>query len=286
LSIYVSSYGLGFSRIDQTVKCLAEAGIREIELTGGSDWYADLEEGLFDLQKEFDLTFRCHNYFPPPKKHFVLNLASLDDEVWKMSKDHCQKALTLSGKMGAREYGVHAGFLIDIKLDELGKAVENRELFDRERALDRFAKTVEELNEFSSNLGLQLYMENNVINGRTLAKFGGINPLLLCDSIAVTEMQKRVKFSLLLDVAHLKVSCHSLNLDFEQELLKLAEKSDYLHISDNDGLADSNETVFAESDLGSLLKKVALEKKKITIEIYSGMDGIQTSLKTMRELSQ
>lgn len=286
MGVFVSSYGLGFRQIAETVRALAESGIQEIELTGGSEWYSEWKSDLLSLKKKHGLQFRCHNYFPPPKSPFVLNLASLNDEVWKMSVNHCREAIDLSQEFGAKEYGVHAGFLIDIRLNELGRAIENRDLFNRKQAIDRFCKTVAELNEYALGRGIQLYIENNVINKKTLDRFQGLNPLLLCDFDAFLEMKKVVNFSLLLDVAHLKVSCHSLGLNFADELKKLAAQSDYLHLSDNDGLTDSNQTIYYESDLANAMKDISLKSKKLTIEIYSGIDGIQESLESVKKLCQ
>ena len=44
-----------------------------------------MEADLLELKKQHDLNFLCHNYFPPPPAEFVLNIASLDDQVSEMS---------------------------------------------------------------------------------------------------------------------------------------------------------------------------------------------------------
>jgi sugar phosphate isomerase/epimerase len=72
--------------------------------------YDDLLNDLLELKAKYNLTYRCHNYFPPPPKSFVLNLASLDDDIFQMSMDHAKKALELSESLGADKYGLHAGF--------------------------------------------------------------------------------------------------------------------------------------------------------------------------------
>ena len=46
------------------------------------------------LKDKYNLNYRCHNYFPPPKKPFVINLASLNDEVFQMSFKHLKKTIS------------------------------------------------------------------------------------------------------------------------------------------------------------------------------------------------
>jgi sugar phosphate isomerase/epimerase len=281
---YVSSYGLGHKRIDDTILALVDSGIRHIELTGGSDHYQDLELQVLSLQQTYGLHFRCHNYFPPPKTHFVLNLASLDDSVFNASVEHCERALDFSKQIGAKTYGVHAGFLIDIRLDELGKAIESRELFDRSRATLRFLDTVKSLAEYAQKLNINLFIENNVINQRTLCRFGNQNPLLASCAEDIFELQRQFPFELLLDLAHLKVSANSLGLDFKEECNKLIQRSNYLHLSDNDGLEDSNQSLRPDSEMVRILKSYDIGKKTKTIEIYSGLSGIRQTLETLQNL--
>ena len=84
-------------------------------------------------------------------------------------------------------------------------------------------------------------------------------------------------FNILLDVAHLKVSCNSLSLNFIDELNKFLIISDYLHISDNDSLNDSNKYINKKSELYSILSKHQLGSKIITLEIYDEIHKIKSS---------
>jgi hypothetical protein len=91
--IYVSSACSKQKFIGPAVKELADKGFKNIELSGGTRYYDDYEPDLFDLQKKYDLTFLVHNYFPPPKDPFILNLASLDRGIYEKSLHHLKKAL-------------------------------------------------------------------------------------------------------------------------------------------------------------------------------------------------
>ena len=76
--IYISTACVRHKKISDSVKELAENGFLNIELSGGTDYYEGYIDDLLELQKKYKLNYICHNYFPPPKEHFVLakNIAS------------------------------------------------------------------------------------------------------------------------------------------------------------------------------------------------------------------
>lgn len=88
----------------------------------------------------------------------------------------------------------------------------------------------------------------------------------------------------LLDVAHLKVSCNTLGLDFETELRIFEKITDYIHISDNNGLADTNSVLKESSELYKQLSQFDFSNKTITLEIYDGIEELRTSYKVVEKL--
>ncbi len=65
--IYVSSSCIRHKKIKDSVKELAENGFQNIELSGGTQYYNNIESDLLKLKEKYNLNYRCHNYFPPPK---------------------------------------------------------------------------------------------------------------------------------------------------------------------------------------------------------------------------
>jgi len=281
--IFVSSSCIRAATIGESVKQLADAGFTAIELSGGTQPYAALESDLLGLQKEYGLSYLCHNYFPPPPQPFVINLASLDDQTANLSIQHLKRGIDLSHKLGAKKFGFHAGFLMDIPLNELGQSIARKELFNREEAMDRFAVNLEVLTAYAGSL--RLYVENNVVSSVNLRNYGGVNPLFVTDADGYGELQKRSGCRLLLDVAHLKVSCVSLGLDFSAQLDQLISVTDYIHVSDNDGLTDSNGKLVHGSDLYSSLGRHSLNGKTFTLEVYSGLDDLKSSFEALKGMS-
>ena len=65
--IYVSSSCVRADKIKDSVLTLVENGFRNIELSGGTNYYDGFDQDLLELKEKFDINFQCHNYFPPPK---------------------------------------------------------------------------------------------------------------------------------------------------------------------------------------------------------------------------
>ena len=273
--IYISSSCVRAKTIRDAVLQLAEAGFRHIELSGGTEWYDALPDDLLALKQRFNLEFLCHNYFPPPLKHFVLNLASLNDETFNASRAQVRRAVELSKLLGAGRYGFHAGFLIDIPLHQIGKKIDRLALFDKQEGFKRFCQAVKEV--YAETQDVKLYIENNVFSAPNAASYGGANPFFLTRRSEFEELRAETEFNLLLDLAHLKVSCTTLGLDLAEEVQFLLPQSDYVHISDNDGTVDSNGPLERDSDLFRLLERADLGGKIFTLEIYRDLQTVRHS---------
>jgi sugar phosphate isomerase/epimerase len=264
------------------VQKLANEGFTHIELSGGTEHYDTILEDLLNLKKEFNLEYLLHNYFPPPSEHFVLNLASLDDDTHRMSIEHCKKAIKLSAELGGEKIAFHAGFYLDIPLTQIGKKIKKYQLFDIVSATKCFIDSVNELKTIAKENKVQLYFENNVISSDNYITYDKSNPLMLTDYDGLLELYEMTSFDLLLDVAHLKVSCNSMELDFENQLSKMFQLTDYIHVSDNNGLADLNEGI--QQKLKSQLESLDWKQKTVTLEVYDSMASLKSSFEIIKKL--
>ena len=159
--IYISSSCIPSVKIKDSVQELASNGFNHIELSGGTNYYVGFEDDLLELKDKYNLSYLCHNYFPPPNEHFVLNLASLNDSIFKNSLDHIKKAISLSKVLGARKYGFHAGFLIDIDVSEIGKKISKTNLFSRQESVNRFCLAYENI---KNKLGEELLSDGELLD--------------------------------------------------------------------------------------------------------------------------
>ena len=243
--IYLSTGGFNSKLPCQTVKKFLNFGVNKIELSGGAYDPFTLS-GLNEFIPE--ASFQVHNYFPPPKRHFVFNLASCNKDVCDLSFSHAKKSIRLAKSLGCNKYSFHAGFLLDPKVSELGRPIRFKKLFNREKALDIFLNNVSKLSSFAANLNINLSIENNVFSEDN-SKIFDCDPFLMtgadeCNYI-ISNTPENV--GLLVDVAHLKVSANSLGFNPITFLKECGAYIDSYHLSDNNGKNDSNSLISEES---------------------------------------
>ena len=279
--IYVSSSCVKHIKIRDSVQELAENDFKNIELSGGTEYYENFENDLLELKDKYSLNYRCHNYFPPPRKPFVLNLASLNDETFQMSFDHLKNVVALSSRLGADKFAFHAGFFIDIKLSEIGKKLSRDNLFDEKKSVERFCSAYDIVKEQAKNVSL--FIENNVFSKTNAETYDDENPFMMTNFNEYKSLKEKIDFNLLLDVAHLKVSAKTLGLNWESEFENMMSVSSYIHVSDNDGFHDLNSQLTKNSSLLSMLKQSDTKNKDFTLEIYDEMNAIKKSYEVLFE---
>ena len=262
--IYISTGGIINKTAAQFSEELVSYGIKDIELSGGMYSKSLLDEILILSPK---VNFQIHNYFPPPEKPFVLNLGSLDAEVGERSYEHVLKALEWCSKIGSDHYSFHAGFLLDPGVNELGKKIVDRKLYDRDKSKELFVSRVKKLYEIAKNLGITLMIENNVLSKNNSLEFSS-NPLLMCAPEECNEVLNNLPegIKLLIDVAHLKVSANSLNYNPKKMFQMCENRIGGYHLSDNNGLSDTNNPFNSEA---WFWKHINPSVNYISIEVYS-----------------
>ncbi len=280
--IYVSSSCIKANFIKESVSVLAEAGFRNIELSGGTEYCSDYEIVLLRLQDKYGLNYLVHNYFPPPQNHFVINLASLDRDIYEHSISHCKKAIELSKILGGDKYAIHSGFLIDIRKEEIGRKITYTDLYDSENAINKMKEAWRILKDAADD-ALELYLENNVFSLTNKKTFINKNPFLFSTSEGMFSLKKHMEFRPLLDLAHLKVSSYVLGLDFREQIEQILPYTDYLHLSGNDGFHDQNKGLADETQMLKTLKKYGIKDKTLTLEIYGNMDDLIEGYEMLNE---
>lgn len=280
--IYISSSCVKHNKIKDSVQDLVDNGFKNIELSGGTEYYDGFENDLFELKEKYNLNYICHNYFPPPKEHFVLNLASTDDNIYYKSIEYFKSTINLSKRLGCKKFGFHAGFFLDIKVSQIGKEIDKVILSDKQIACKRFFDAYKIL--LNESKDIKLYIENNVFSSTNYGTYDGINPFMLTTYEEFLDLKNNIEFNLLLDIAHLKVSTKTLGLNFKDEFSHLILKSNYIHVSENDGLHDINSSLYENSELLCMLKEINLNNKDFTIEVYDKMDKIKASYKILQKV--
>jgi sugar phosphate isomerase/epimerase len=240
MDIYASTGGLKGLGFPEAGKQFQQAGITKIEFSAGDFVFEPIFEKIEELSR--DAKIMLHNYFPPAKLPFVLNLASLDSEITSKSLDFFQNSIDLSARTGAKYYGIHSGFLVDPDVSQLGKSISNKKIANRETALELFTQRTLQLANYAEERGVRLLVENNVLSHKNYF-VNNMDILLLSNPREIENYFQEIQgqIGLLLDVGHLKVSCNTLKLDLVQSFKQIDRWTEGYHLSENSGLEDDHQ---------------------------------------------
>jgi len=262
MTIYISTGGLSEKSTDLAISDLERYGFKNIELSGGLH-----KKNLFYTIKNKKLNFQIHNYFPPPKVPFVLNLASLDKRIYQKSLNLVLKAINFSHRLGSGYYSFHAGFLCDVNPSDLGNKIKKKKLNSREICKKIFIKRVSFIAKYANKLDIKIMIENNVITKNNLKEFGS-NPFLMTDPVECKEILKELprNVGLLIDVGHLKVSSRTLKFNPKNMFIDCKKRIFGYHLSDNNGKRDTNAPFTKKSWFWKYLDRSI---KYFSIEVYN-----------------
>ena len=194
--------------------------------------------------EEFNGKKILHNYFPGYKTApFVLNLSSLDFEIKKRSLKHCFRNIDKTSRFSSDKFfAVHAGFILDLKVSDLGKPVKDMVVGNVDEYKKSFYDSLDQLINYGKKKNVTILIENNVL---IKENYDGLNlPFFAVESGNISnileDFSSYQNFGLLLDTAHLKVSCTTLGLNLREEYNKIKKYIKAIHHSDNDGNYDTN----------------------------------------------
>lgn len=262
--IFLSTGGFRKNSAFKTSRYFLKNNIKNIELSSG----AHSKNMLTELNKLKRIAnIRIHNYFPPPKIPFVLNLCSRNNLNLKKTINHIKQGIILAKKTNSKYYSFHAGFRFDPDIKELGKKISKKKLMNKDTAYKIFHQRLTKINEFAKKNKIKLLVENNVISEKNFEEFR-VNPFLLTNPKEIKKFFSNLdkNIGLLLDVAHFKVSSNSEKFDLKKGYKQIYKYIKAIHLSDNNGKADTNSKIKKNSWFLKILKK---KLDYYSIEVYS-----------------
>ena len=261
--IYVSTGNYKDLTGEETINLFLKNGITNIELSGGK--YFD--KPYTKIEKYIEkANIQVHNYFPPPQEPFVLNFCSEDNDIIEKSKNLVKNNIEFTKKIKKKYVTFHAGFLIDLKFSDLGKSKNKFKILDKSKGMNNFLKNIKELSDFAEKNNVEILLENNVI-GKSNYQLYNYNPFLMTSVNDICEIMNNTpdNVNFLLDVGHLKVSSNVLGFQKLEVFDKCKKWIKALHISENDGIEDTNEKITLDAWFNGHLPKADF----YTLEVYS-----------------
>ena len=129
IHIAVSSLALAGKSPEEIIS-IAQKENYVLEFSSGMPYRNDME----DIFLNAHVKKIPHNYFPAPEKPFVLNLASVNDEIRNRSVQHCINGLRLASLASSPFFSAHAGFCVDPNPSELGKQLKQHSNIDKKKS--------------------------------------------------------------------------------------------------------------------------------------------------------
>ena len=109
-NIFVSTtFAKDNSKISDVLWICKKANISNIELVSNHIY----ENNFKKIIKQYNFRFIVHNYFPIPRKGFVVNIASSNKHIRNLSLRHIRKAINFCRETNSRLYSFHPGFIVD-----------------------------------------------------------------------------------------------------------------------------------------------------------------------------
>ena len=283
MKIYVSTACLSTNaNLWNTLRALRESRLIAVELGACSGVQEDTD-ALAARLEQTGLEFLVHNYFPPPSRPFVLNLASADPAISQQSLEFVRRALALTARLRAPFYSVHAGFITDPTGFDKASFVLPMPASsgDAQLALDRFIAALRIALDWAQHLGVQLLIENNVCSEELRGK------LLLQTADEFLELFHVLPsphLGMLLDTGHLNVTAHTLGFDRMTVVDQVAPYVRAFHVHDNNGTADAHQPVQPGSWVLDVLHRPEFTGLPIVVEAkFDDVTGLRRHIDWLKD---
>ncbi len=219
--------------------------------------YQNIEElkKIFKIYKEKKIEFLLHNYFPSPKKDFVLNISTSNKYILKKSINLVNKAINFSNFIDSKIYGIHAGYFSDSYADKKGNFVFEKKNIGYIKSLENSINFIYKIIQNSRKKNVKILIEN-------LFPFNNEVRSLFCTFDQINDLMKELPddVGLLLDLGHLQISCNFFKLDKNKEFDKIlnmfSDRIYEIHVSENNAINDSHKVINENSWQIKALKRV------------------------------
>lgn len=225
--IFVSTSCLeGVKDLAEVLDIYSSHGIENVELGSCHEYIEDVESTLREYS---DLNFVVHNYFPPAREPFIMNLAAQDGRVRTDSIAVCKRAIDLCHKFSYDLYSFHPGFRVKETLG-LKFDLTSNQIVPYEAAFEKFTASLEEISTYAESRGVKVALENLEHQNQAYM-------------MTRPEEFERVldlfpELGVLLDMGHLKIASRKFGFAMEDFIKRVGNNIAAVHIHENDGEKD------------------------------------------------
>lgn len=268
--IFISSSAVNGVSIENCLEELINIGIRNIELSGGIRYSDNILKKLKNYKKELSLNFLIHNYFPPSREDFVLNIASLNELTRTKSVNFIKASINLAHDLGVDCYTLHAGYAKELQpaRDNAYFIADSSSSINMEVAKASMFKSLNEIKVHAIRYKVKIGLEN-LFPINTMPEIS-----LLCTPLDIFQFLDSFAeddfVGILLDLGHLCISANYFGFNKDEFINKLSRQYQCkifgIHLSGNNGEIDLHSPLAVDSWQLKVAKNFNLEKIPLTIE--------------------
>jgi sugar phosphate isomerase/epimerase len=254
-NIFVSTtFAEDNSKVSEILKLCKKARILNVEL-GSNHAY---EKNFDHIIKKYNFRFLVHNYFPIPKRNFVVNIASLNNKIRNLSLQHAKRAISFCKKINSKLYTIHPGFLLDPI-----KANSSTKNYDFLKKITNFAK----------NRGVKVAIE-------TEGSFNKSGFLLMQRPKEYKRLFKYFKpkeLGINLNIGHLNLASNAFNFSKTKFVNNLKPYILAFELSHNNGIEDQHLPLKKKAWYWKIIKDPNFSK------VYKILEFRNTNIKKIKE---
>jgi len=225
-------------RLQEALDLCKDSEISSIEL-GSNHCY----EQSYNYVSGYDFHILVHNYFPIPKESFVVNIASLNEDIRKKSIEHIKKAINFCCDFDGLLYTFHPGFLTDPTGSSLSTKNHDFQWEDEKlkninysKALEIFYSSLDEILKYSLLKKIPVAIE-------TEGSISKKDHLIMQQPEEYQKLMVNYSSSDLgvnLNIGHLNLAAKAFNFNHQAFVNLIEEYIVALELSHNDGKEDQH----------------------------------------------
>jgi len=268
--LYVSSSIINSESVEHCLTELINVDIRNIELSGGTKYCASLLTILKSYKKKYSLNFLIHNYFPPSKKDFVLNIASNNRGTRLKSINFVKRSIDLAHGLEIDCYTLHPGYARELR------AAQESDYFIADGypgispayASAIMFESLLEIRKYAVKRGVRIGLENLFPIDDAPDSSLLCTPAEIIQFLDYFDQDNNIGF--LLDLGHLVISANYFGFDKDKFIETLSKGFQHkiveIHLSGNDGKKDQHTPLTPNSWQLKAVKSFNLKKIPFTVE--------------------
>lgn len=267
IALSTTCWAKKFSDIQDCITNIAKIGFESIELGSAHKFELNMIQKVKAVQQEYSLSFSIHAPFPPPKKQFILNPASLHSPTLKKTNECIINSIEVARELNAKIVGIHPGFLAYPTLP-VNKTRPER-FANYKKAFSTAVSSIEKFCDYAYLYDIEVLVENLDFYHE------GYMFVREDEFLSLFKVINAKNLGFLLDIGHLNYSARNLGFDMIEFITKLEKVTRMIHIHDNNYLYDQHlppgdgniDFITCLTPLKKTLKKIPL-----VLEMYQDVE--------------